>query len=459
MRNGKRVPVKTSKKANASPGPKAFKGKCFRCDRTGHMGRDCPYTTKENGKPLNPKKAPVQNLEEEPDENSEDKECGILELSMLDTYIPPPPAPFSDPWVDGSDPWTGPAPFGQQRKLRMQPPSGPPSITPQELQELNKWLATPIQRTPPMVSQRTFILAGNEDDIVTDLEMDEPIVFEVVDDDFEVVPDFDVGAEVFETVVDNVDGPSGEFMVVDDDLDDDPSTDPNADPASLTPSTTDTSGPDRNTIRRRKKPLFMSRGQKKRARRRARLNQREAEGACPLTCGPSLGVGVSEAVTPECCIGCGCTLNFDSEEDLLQHVGDRRPDGDLDYLHGPCDNGYGSGLGGIIKGPGDLTDLQNAIEARMKSCDKLLALSLEHFLGEDSQLIPDIPVTKLASAIQPLAKPLPSPAPGLCVEPATCPRMPGSVPDPSAIAPSRHPHPMPNDSEDLDEFLGLRRRH
>ena len=52
-RDGKRFPVKVARpppKLNVS---KDFKGRCFKCDRVGHMGRDCKFSTKADGKPLN----------------------------------------------------------------------------------------------------------------------------------------------------------------------------------------------------------------------------------------------------------------------------------------------------------------------------------------------------------------------------------------------------------------------
>ena len=53
MKGGRRVPVKQNK-------PKGeFKGKCFKCNRRGHLSRDCKHTTKLDGSPVSTKKATI----------------------------------------------------------------------------------------------------------------------------------------------------------------------------------------------------------------------------------------------------------------------------------------------------------------------------------------------------------------------------------------------------------------
>ena len=90
------MPVKASKPNSR---PKKFTGKCWRCDRLGHFGRDCKYQTKEGGKPLNPnKKVPAQNLETS-DEFQEEPPLGTFDLSLFEI--------IEDPWTDGPDPWGG----------------------------------------------------------------------------------------------------------------------------------------------------------------------------------------------------------------------------------------------------------------------------------------------------------------------------------------------------------------
>ena len=41
LKAGKRVPVRVNR-----PAGKDFKGKCWRCERTGHFGRDCTHKAK-----------------------------------------------------------------------------------------------------------------------------------------------------------------------------------------------------------------------------------------------------------------------------------------------------------------------------------------------------------------------------------------------------------------------------
>ena len=50
LHNGKRTPVKQNKPASE------FRGKCFKCERKGHMSRNCTFKTKANGAALNEKK-------------------------------------------------------------------------------------------------------------------------------------------------------------------------------------------------------------------------------------------------------------------------------------------------------------------------------------------------------------------------------------------------------------------
>ena len=82
LRNGRRVPVKTLEKA---PVGKTFKRKCWQCDGPGHFGRDCTYTPKADGKPLNPNKNVPANLLDKLDAITDmGSNCGIIDTY---TYI------------------------------------------------------------------------------------------------------------------------------------------------------------------------------------------------------------------------------------------------------------------------------------------------------------------------------------------------------------------------------------
>ena len=95
-----------------------------------------------------------------------------------------------DPWEGGKDPWIRNGAIEQQQKTTMFSPI-PPRLSPEELVQLNKWLATPISTPaltrPPLPSTPTstksvFVLAGDCCDVVTDWDG-----FKSVDIDFEVV--------------------------------------------------------------------------------------------------------------------------------------------------------------------------------------------------------------------------------------------------------------------------------
>ena len=109
FQNGKRVPVKVNPNKR-----KSFK--CFRCDRTGHFGRDCPHSSKADGSKLNPPPKPKTNKSDnkiiaagnvEPAEvpagNVEMIECTGIDLSCLD-YVELSPMDVIDPWIS-TDPW------------------------------------------------------------------------------------------------------------------------------------------------------------------------------------------------------------------------------------------------------------------------------------------------------------------------------------------------------------------
>ena len=69
MVNGKRTPSKINRPGGTNS--KGFKGKCFRCDRTGHRSGDCKFSKKADGSALNPKRdkntttTPANNVEQE----------------------------------------------------------------------------------------------------------------------------------------------------------------------------------------------------------------------------------------------------------------------------------------------------------------------------------------------------------------------------------------------------------
>ena len=96
-----------------------------------------------------------------------------------------------DPWEGGKDPWIRKGAIEQQRKTTRFSPIPPLRLSPEELVQLNKWLATPISTPaptrPPLPSTPTstksvFVLAGDCCDVVTDWDG-----FKSVDIDFEVV--------------------------------------------------------------------------------------------------------------------------------------------------------------------------------------------------------------------------------------------------------------------------------
>ena len=138
---GKRVLVKTSK-SNLGP-KKPFSGKCWRCDRTGHFGRDCKFQTKEGGKPLNPnKKVPAQSLES-PEEFLEETPLGSFDLSLFEV--------IEDPWTDGPDPWGG---KGSEKnpnttrlsahRLTIHSPASSNKYSDDDIAMLDEWLNTPV---------------------------------------------------------------------------------------------------------------------------------------------------------------------------------------------------------------------------------------------------------------------------------------------------------------------------
>ena len=98
---------------------------------------------------------------------------------------------FVIPGRVGRSPGFGMVPLNeQQQKTTMFSPI-PPRLSPEELVQLNKWLATPISTPaltrPPLPSTPTstksvFVLAGDCCDVVTDWDG-----FKSVDIDFEVV--------------------------------------------------------------------------------------------------------------------------------------------------------------------------------------------------------------------------------------------------------------------------------
>ena len=127
--------------------------------------------------------------------------CGLFDLSMFEVDDTPPDShcEVCDPWEGGKDPWIRKGAIEQQRKTTRFSPIPPLRLSPEELVQLNKWLATPISTPaptrPPLPSTPTstksvFVLAGDCCDVVTDWDG-----FKSVDIDFEVVMD---------EVVDNV---------------------------------------------------------------------------------------------------------------------------------------------------------------------------------------------------------------------------------------------------------------
>ena len=117
------------------------------------------------------------------------------------------PCKLCDPWEGGRDPW---APLEQQRKItRVQSTF----LSPEDLDQLNKWLAQPISPTPastlpkstttsipqkPSIPQKSvFILASDHCDIVTNQD-------DCGDIEFEVVLDEGMNDEIMDWVEENV---------------------------------------------------------------------------------------------------------------------------------------------------------------------------------------------------------------------------------------------------------------
>ena len=156
MQGGKRIPVKVNK-------PRTFKGKCFKCDRTGHRASDCKAKAKADGSPLNQRKPPTKPNNNNNNNNNGrstlnnmepqdgDVDCGLVDLAMLvvddevidiPTFLPP----TIDPWLR-SDPWSkGKGPTAGMARAR---------YTLEELRQLESWLSLPAS----------------------------PVVYEIVDDD------------------------------------------------------------------------------------------------------------------------------------------------------------------------------------------------------------------------------------------------------------------------------------
>ena len=76
--------------------------------------------------------------------------CCLFDLSMFEVDDTPPDShcEVCDPWEGGKDPWIRKGAIEQQRKTTMFSPI-PPRLSPEELVQLNKWLATPISTPAP----------------------------------------------------------------------------------------------------------------------------------------------------------------------------------------------------------------------------------------------------------------------------------------------------------------------
>ena len=148
--------------------------------------------------------------------------CGLFDLSMFEVDDTPPDShcEVCDPWEGGKDPWIRKGAIEQQRKTTRFSPIPPLRLSPEELVQLNKWLATPISTPaptrPPLPStpkstKSVFVLAGDCCDVVTDWDG-----FKSVDIDFEVVMD-----EVVDNVGEVLDWVEGNLL-----NDDEPSLSP-----------------------------------------------------------------------------------------------------------------------------------------------------------------------------------------------------------------------------------------
>ena len=170
------------------------------------------------------------------------------EFDVVDDSIssPTPSSTLKDPWL-ATDPWKQGSRFGARSRPN---PIPTPTYSQKELLDLEKWLAQPIS-------------------------VPTPAVFEKVEDD------------------------SDGFEIVVDDMPESPPTS-NTNPTSdIAAETSSTDPPPTLRSSRVSHRRMLSKTQRKNVQKRTRRTQRKlmlAEAACPLTCGPLVGVGVAEAL-------------------------------------------------------------------------------------------------------------------------------------------------------------------
>ena len=80
LRQGTRVPMKVHPDRKKKPGE--FKGKCFKCDRRGHVSKDCTHTSTADDSPLNARKKDLHNVEA--NQEPEEVDAGGIDLNYFD---------------------------------------------------------------------------------------------------------------------------------------------------------------------------------------------------------------------------------------------------------------------------------------------------------------------------------------------------------------------------------------